>query len=164
MKVKEETGNNDGLDVEHITRGDKVPWCAAMILRAIEHARWPKPPASEEARQRHGDRWAWYYENRLVEAFENNISLIGGEVTGRDEAQRNDLVFYSDRAGSDAGGGKAQRHVDIIERVEHSDANRTVVLHVIGGNLGNAVKRRVISIDDPRITSICRLERPVEKK
>lgn len=169
MHVREATGGNDGADVLHITRGDKVPWCAAMILRAIEAARWPKPPCSEAARQHHGDRWGWYYENRLVESFEHNmLSLVGGEVTGRDEAGPNDLVFYADRAGSDdptLGAsthrtGKPQRHVDIVERVEHNDANRTVILHVIGGNLGNAVKRRVISIDDPRITSICRLQRP----
>lgn len=162
MNVREDTGKNDGVAVAHFLRGDVgLPWCAAMLLRAIEHSHWPKPPSSVEARLRHGDRWAWYYENRSVEAWEKNLASDGRTILPADAA-RNDLVFYGDRAGSDEESAterrKPQRHVDIVESTT-VDPDGTLLLNVIGGNLGNAVKRRIVAINDKRITSICRLPR-----
>lgn len=157
MHVREATGANDGADVLYFTRGDKVPWCAAFILRAIEAAGWPKPPCSEQARAQHGDRWGWYYENRRVAAWLRNTRAAGALVTGLPE--RNDLVFYGARAGSDESTAAGQMHIDIVESVE-TDVHPSPVIHVIGGNLGNAVRRRVVSVGDPRIVGIGRLARP----
>lgn len=120
LGVKEATGRNDGQPLMRYALKDEapLPWCARFVRAAFVQAGTPLP----------GNRW----KLGSVAYMEDQLKRAGRWAPPGYTPQPGDLVFFSWRAGSDAGRG---RHVAIVERVDGD------MLHTIDGNVDNAVVR-----------------------
>ncbi len=149
LGVREATGKNDGTPSMRYMGGRTEPWCAHFVAWCARRAGTPLPK-DRPARAGVGG------ENPLasVEYLETVMTKAGRWRSSAEEPEPGDLIFFRDRIGSDRGGGRFQRHVGIVERVDGE------LVHTIEGNIANAVVRRVHRRDDPRITGYGRNEDP----
>lgn len=147
LGVAEKTGHNDGIPADLYSDGDEVMWCASFLI-------WCNI-CSDDAKiaETIKERTAF----RSVTALEAGMKARGwwlAPATRLALLGPNDLVLQA-WTESDAGapGGKkvTGRHVDIIERIEGT------ALYVIGGNVGNMVKRSVRRWGSTTITGYVRI-------
>ena len=149
LGVKELTGKNDGVPSTRYMKGDKLSWCAGLMLYCYHKSDW----GSIE----HGLKE--YYRLRNVQAFVDEMKsrevFFGRKLFMR--LMPCDLVFFKGRDGSDVGRGN---HVGMFERFGYSTVDSSVLetIHTIEGNTGDAVKRKNYSIHN---TSILGFAAPV---
>lgn len=152
--IAEATGQNDGIPAERYMRGDQLAWCAGFVL-------WCHDVAGHEVPGN-------YWRLRSVAAFEAEMSERGLWLGPSVVPMSGDIVFFGDRARSDAGVG---RHCGLVEFVAvrsrfesdplHPQGGRVILtgteIHTIEGNSGNAVTRQLYLHDDKRITGYARV-------
>ncbi len=137
----ETEGANRGPWVRFFMRGDEgQAYCAAALLRGIEATGGPRPLGDP----RFG-RWDWYYPNRSVARWEASAKRGGTWAGPACPPTRGDLCFRTTRGQSDKGKG---RHVDLV--VGYDEGER--VIHLMGANVSNRIKRRSVRLGDPTIS------------
>jgi hypothetical protein len=142
--VKEATGRNDGIPAERYNHGDELPWCAAFVVWCFKQAGTP-------IHTTRGEEWTF----RSVDNMREALTARGYQFGRRLRPRRNDLIFFEmPSMRGDTKPSPTPKHVGIVERVQKQ--NGTVYVHTIEGNTGNAVKRRVYQMTDPRIVCYAR--------
>jgi len=132
--LREITGQNDvPLIQRHYADAKGLPWCAALLLIGIKELALPRPLGNLSRR-------GWRWHNRSVLAWWRNAQRAGTAMGPACEPSRGCLVFHGNRRGSDAGSGSGKGHIDIVTGYDRT----TRQIFVIGGNVGNAVTRRVL--------------------
>ncbi len=128
--VREATGNNDGTPATRYSGGRQEPWCANFVAWNFRQAGNPLPGNQRMLAS--------------VQYMEDQMKRTGAFIPrGTQQPRPGDIIFFSNRGGSDAGGG---RHVGIVERVENGR------VYTVEGNSGNAVRRRDYPLDLARIS------------
>jgi hypothetical protein len=126
--VREATGNNDGIPAERYSNGRREPWCANFVTWAYKNSGKSLPGGGSPS----------------VQVMEDKMRAAGQwSPRGQRTPQPGDVIFFANRGGSDAGGG---RHVGIVSHV----ANGRV--YTVEGNSGNAVSERSHDLNSSRIT------------
>lgn len=133
--LKELTGTNDvPLIQAHYADAKGLPWCAALLLIGILELELPRPLGNTSRR-------GWRWHNRSVWAWWRNAQRAGTAMGPACHPKRGDLMFHGSRKGSDAGSGRGLGHIDIVTAFDPVGLQT----HVIGGNVGNAIRARVIN-------------------
>lgn len=130
--VREATGNNDGVPAQRYSNGRREPWCANFVAWSFRQAGHPLPGNQRSLAG--------------VQYMENQMKANG--MFHRGTPQPGDIIFFANRGGSDAGGG---RHVGIVERVENGR------VHTVEGNSSNSVRRRSYDLNNSRISGYGRV-------
>lgn len=147
LGVHEFTGKNDGIPAKRYMKGDALAWCAGFVLWCFEQSDWPSLYDDEDDGQEDRDDLLRYYDHRAVQGLEDTLrdegKLIGHEL--RELVEPGDLIFYKNRGRSDPSPGG--RHIGIVEFVE----SPAMVVHTVEGNLGNAVKKRIVQPGDKTV-------------
>lgn len=135
----ETEGPNKGPWLRSVLRGgDGLPWCADLLMGAMRDVGAPLPPPFRSGASR-------YWHNRSVDNMENAYRVGGLWAGPAVRPRRGWLVFHQGRSGSDKGSG---RHVDIC--LDYDSGER--LLTVLGGNVGDGVRRRWFRHGHPSIT------------
>lgn len=144
LGVFEATGNNDGVPAERYNRGDKVAWCASFVMYCFDMSDYPDIY----------DTTRDYYDMRRVVNFEREMQSRGAWYGYQmwHYVTPDDIVFYSNRRGSDPGIG---RHVGLVVGVG-IDTDGETIIETIEGNYGDKVSRRMLKATDPSITGFGR--------
>jgi len=148
LGVFETNGHNDGIPADRYMRGDKLAWCAGFVLWCYDVS--DDPPVWDDDNKATTDDAKRYYALRKVSTMLEWAHTMRVFIEPRVLPARNDVILYGSRAGSDAGAGN---HTGIVERI---DGGR---IHTVEGNLGDAVRRRSVSIDDRTILGFARFAR-----
>ena len=123
---------NDGPPSVLFMRGDKLPWCAGLVLTCLEFA---------------GVKNLQYWTSRNVQAFEDHSKATDHWFEPNQHPCPGDVIFFRERGLSDAGTG---RHCGMVERMELGE------IHTIEGNVGDKMARMRYSLTDSRITGYAR--------
>ena len=120
--VKELSGKNDGVPADRYMHGDKLPWCAGFVLWCNAQSDDVKLYTSN----------AEYFVMRAVADMERIMRARGWwrPFDPRVLPKENEVIFFANRGGSDAGPG---RHVGVVASVF---PDRIVTVE---GNLGDSV-------------------------
>jgi CHAP domain len=133
LGISEKTNNNDGIPAERYMRGDKLAWCAGLMLWCNDNSDNEKIATNDKL----------YYHLRSVQNFEDHMKSLNRWASRAEGGQPNWFIFFQKRGESDKGVG---RHMGIVEKVENG------FVHTIEGNSSNMVRRRKYQINDPYIT------------
>ena len=151
--VKEATRQNDGIPSTRYMGGRREPWCAHFIAWIFRQAGDPLPHDVPDVSPTKANPLAGvqFLEDTFKKNkwwFRNGDSRIGPPEAG-------DVIFYKNRAGSDAGPG---RHVGVVERVVGG------WIHTIEGNWSDGVGTRRIFLASDSISGFGRKDFIVTRK
>lgn len=132
LGVYELTGSNDGIPAERYMRGDELAWCAGFAMWCFDEAARPIYRNTAE-----------YYRFRKVSTLWASLKRRGRTTGPNVSPQRNMLIFYKNRSGSDK--SPQGSHVGVVEYTSE------VYCYSIEGNLSNKVMRRRIRLTDEDI-------------
>lgn len=138
LGVAEATHHNDGIPAERYSRGDQVPWCAALVLWSNANSDDHKIAPTDKD----------YYWCRSVQHMEDRCRALGWWFDHGTTPQRNDIIFFQTRGASDPGVG---RHVGIVTGVHEG------WVYTIEGNTSDKVAERKYRLDDVYITGYARI-------
>lgn len=136
--VAEDTGKNDGEPVKRYAGGRQEPWCAHFVVWLYRNAGLSIPGDVIPMQERANPLASVSFMEQVFKDHEWHYM----------EPMPGDIVFFKTRGASDAGPG---RHCGIVEMVD------TKNFSTIEGNLGNAVRRKTHSRNNPQITGFGRM-------
>lgn len=133
LGIHEATGHNDGIPAEKYMRGDELAWCAGFVLWCFDESDdpdiWDAGLGPDQGKE------SDYWKLRKVSTMKAYLDERGLGLGWGVRPQRNDIVFFGSRQGSDAGEGN---HVGLVANVCLRE-DGTTKLTTIEGNYGNKV-------------------------